>query len=240
MKVVLKLMLTALLVLSIAVISGCGGSDNTKQSSSEKNNVATTETKTFDAVGAAKEELLNLGFGPIKQTINDKDIVVLSTAKTKDDNCLIYYKCKFGEYVYIIDKKNNQRAQLYGAGNPDYLSIFDIYNDQYNTQVQRVIWSMDIYNDKHDKDEKLGIWNSNNTTHYIPLYTNYQFDKNGKMQVGRTSSGSGMNPSHYQGPVEEQYHLDLVNIVFDQMDDFRSLAREQGLKINYRYISPNF
>ena len=47
-----------------------------------------------------------------------------------------------------------------------------------------------------------------------------------------------MTPSHYQGPVQEQYHLDLINIVFDQMDDLRALAREKEIKIDDLNLMP--
>lgn len=222
MKFVAKLLLTILVLVSFALV-GCGGGESS------------------DPVAIAKKDL-SAAFpnpkGPIQTYLNDKDTIILSTAKNDKDSYLIYFEKSPVYNAYIIDKKNNQVAMLYRFPHPKQDSIFNIYNDQYNTSLKRVIYAINILNDKHDKDDRLGIWNGDNTTHYIPLFTTYQFDKDGKMQVMRTTSGIGMTPSHYQGPVQEQYHLDLINIVFDQMDDLRALAREKEIKIDDLNLMP--
>ena len=111
----------------------------------------------------------------------------------------------------VIDKKNNQKASIDLNGLYGGLSgLFEPIEKPYKGEVVTILPVM-IYNDTVGMDKIMGEWYG--TEHFIPVYALYAYDKEkGEIIPGMLSSGLGSHPSHYQGFLQEQKNVDLVNM----------------------------
>lgn len=118
--------------------------------------------------------------------------------------------------VYVVDLKNNQAARV---ENFSYI-LNDLRNQQNaGNSTGRIIPQFLIFNDKHGKDDDKGEWRNNN--HFLPVFVPIKVDGAGNIKSeGRMSSGKGAAPSHYQGFLEEQKNVDLVNLFLKDISSF--------------------
>ena len=209
MKKVIKLFLLTVFALTITLLSGCG-------------------TTAKDPVEQAKEDFKAFGV-----TFSKEPTTIVSTYGSSKDGYLAYVDSVL-TYVYVVDKKNNKVARIYRTGLNDDNSIFDIYDDPYDTSQKSTFFALELYNDK--EGSKLGTyWDGGKIKfHYIPFLVLSHFNKEGKLEITNIQAGKGPRAMHYFDYDEVKNYKDLVNIVYEQMDDLRRIAREKEVKLNLR------
>ena len=143
---------------------------------------------------------------------NMKGKIISSTYAEKADGFII----NLDNRVYVADLKNNQFARV---ENYSYI----VRNIQKmrgrDNSSGSIILQFLIFNDKHGKDEQMGEWRGSN--HFLPVFVRLEFDGAGNVKSrGVMSSGLGAATSHYQGDLQEQKNIDLVNIFLKDLITF--------------------
>ena len=213
-------------VVGLALIIGCGGgyylySENQKssasvnnpsiqkesqktsspaakiQSKSESNQIqkqnAIAQKKIDDTIKKAGAELSQYGYSADFS---------YTTYGHSDAGFLTLYQD--GEMV-LIDRKN-KRAGLVGVR--EGFEKFRIALDR--KQASSVIIDCKFENEKPGNDQKAGHWSGN--THYMSVFANYSFEKNGDLKPGMLTTGRGENPRHLQEVLYETRNVDFINL----------------------------
>ena len=109
-----------------------------------------------------------------------------------------------GEMV-LIDRKNKRAGVVSVRGG---FEEFRLALDR--KQASSVIIDCKFENEKPGHDQNAGYWNG--TTHYMSVFANYSFEKNGELKPGMLTTGRGQNPSHFQEVLYERRNVDFINL----------------------------
>ena len=109
-----------------------------------------------------------------------------------------------GEMV-VIDRKNNRAGVVLVR---EGFEKFRIAIDK--KQPGSVIIDCEFKNEKPGHDQEAGYWNG--TTHYMSVFANYSFERNGELKPGMLTTGRGRNPSHLQDVLYETRNVDFINL----------------------------
>ena len=182
------------------------------------------EENTSNATGSFRKEA-----GTI---LNEKGIngTVSAVSAKEDDGFLALVKIDSNFFFAIYDAKDNIAALVpYDLKILNFRANATTYNDG-KKHYNPLIFNMEISNDnKNSRDKDLGVWNG--PKHILPIYALFKVDDNDKVIPGMLNSGKGLNPSHYQGVLNETSNVNLANILLVHMDSLKRDIKGQNLSL---------
>ena len=109
-----------------------------------------------------------------------------------------------GEMV-VVDRKNSRAGVVLVR---EGFEKFRIAIDK--KQPGSAIIDCEFKNEKPGHDQDAGYWNG--TTHYMSVFAEYSFERNGELKPGMLTTGRGRTPSHLQEVLYETRNVDFINL----------------------------
>lgn len=107
--------------------------------------------------------------------------------------------------VAVVDRKNHRAGMVSPRMN---LKKFQAQvNEKY---PQPMIMDCTFDNEVRGDDGTAGYWKG--STHFMSIYAQYNFDKDGNLIPGMLTTGRGENPSHFQEVLYETRNVDFANL----------------------------
>lgn len=148
---------------------------------------------------------------------------VLATSLGNNPNGFLSLTKNVDRYNLVIYDNNNQRA----AEVPFTWGTYNFISDNRSP----IIFKMTVYNDVQDKDSQAGVWKGNR--HTIPVYALYKINSSGIVVPDMLTTGSGENPSHYQGYLNEQKNVDIANLFLTEMAALHQNVKNNNVDIPF-------
>ena len=121
----------------------------------------------------------------------------------------------------VYDKKDDVVAMMEFKK-----ELLDLRNNPLRTHI---ILTLHIKGDQASKDSNMGYWSGD--THSFSVFSVYEFDSNGNVVPGMLTSAQGKNPSHYQGYLQEQQNVNIINIALTHADSLAKDINDRGVSI---------
>ena len=156
---------------------------------------------------------------------NLEDMELLATTATKEDTwSLSVFRDGDGEYYFIVGDYVTKQGGIAKYER----KIYDFYiNKSKYGDYDPLIFTMLISNSPHDVDADYGEWYED--YHAMPFYVLFDYVEGEVVIESYVSSGSGLNPSHYQGRIKSPYHLKLVEIFLTHMPKLHKIVEDNRL-----------
>lgn len=127
-----------------------------------------------------------------------------------------------GDNFFVI--YNYQTEQ--GALLPYERKLYNFYLNK-----SPIIFIMGVANSPHDVDQNLGKWSDDGAIHFVPVYSNFEYENGRVIPETYPTSGAGLQPSHYQGRIQSPYHIKLAKVFMTKMPELHAAVERQGVTL---------
>ena len=128
-----------------------------------------------------------------------------------------------GKYFFSVYNSITSQIALI----PYERELYNFYLTKGTYGYGPLIFLMIISNSPDDVDTDFGEWEDG--IHILPVYALFDYDGENITLTSYLSSGSGLNPSHYQGRIESPYHQKLAEIFLTRMPDLHLAVEENNI-----------
>lgn len=151
-------------------------------------------------------------------------------AMTESDSegwLLAISKDNSGDTFFVVyNYKMEQGALL-----PYERKIYDFYLNKGQYGYPPLIFIMRVANSPRDVDQNLGKWSDDGAIHFLPVYSNFEYENGRVIPETYPTSGAGLKPSHYQGKIQSPYHIKLVKVFMTKMPELHAAVERQGVTL---------
>lgn len=196
------------------------------KSSTQNANIVKQNTET---VAAKKEpvqekEVVEDDLTKANEILRSKGFMGNISAVSKiDDNGFVGYINDEGVAFVVYDKRDDVVATVDFNKN-----VLDLRNNKTGNIYNSLILTVRIKDDKAMKDSNMGYWEDGK--HNFSVFTLYDVNENNEIVPGKLTSGEGKKPSHYQGYLQEQQNVNIINMVLTYSDSLREDMQARHIK----------
>ena len=169
---------------------------------------------TVTSAEAAEEP--DLPFDNVASTYTKGETEMLALVRMKADGALLF----------LVMAEDAQGIGLV----PYSTELYNFYLNKGDTEYPPLIFGMMLPNQAREQvDDDLGDWN--NDLHMLPVYVLFTV-KDGKVICQKPFySAAGLNPSHYQGRIQNPTHIRLIEIFMTHMPRLHEVVQAQGITL---------
>ena len=169
---------------------------------------------TATSVDAVGNEDLN--FVPLATTYSENDSASLTLIKVNDDGSIFFT---------VADSLTNTMAFV--KYSPE---LYNFYLNKGEYGYPPLIFTMMLpMQERGQLDDNFGVWDK--SVHLLPVYALFEVE-NGRVICEKPfTSEKGLNPSHYQGRIQNPNHERLIEIFMTHMPRLHEEVSSRGITL---------
>ena len=94
-----------------------------------------------------------------------------------------------------------------------------------------IIFIMGVANSPRDVDQDLGKWSDDGLIHFLPVYSDFEYENGRVIPETYPTSCNGLSASHYQAIIKSPYHIKLATVFLTKMPELHAVVESQGVTL---------